>query len=70
MSDAVEVLERIAGWSPYFRVGTGPVDDAWRATFELRDPATRDAVVSDMAERACGDCVFPALPGAYSKEIL
>lgn len=51
MSDAVEVLERIAVWSPYFRVGTGPIDDAWRATFELRDPATRDDLVAAMAVR-------------------
>ncbi|MFZ2529559.1 MAG: (2Fe-2S)-binding protein [Rhodococcus sp. (in: high G+C Gram-positive bacteria)] len=51
MSDAVEVLHRIAAWSPYFRVTTGPVDDAWRPTSELRDPATRDALVSGMAAR-------------------
>jgi hypothetical protein len=51
MSDAVEVLERIAVWSPYFRVGTGPVDDGWRATSELRNPATRDESVADMAMR-------------------
>ncbi|WP_455750299.1 (2Fe-2S)-binding protein [Rhodococcus pyridinivorans] len=51
MSDAIGVLERIAVWSPYFRVSTGPADDRWRPTADLADPATRDALVVDTAAR-------------------
>lgn len=51
MPDPVEALERITSWSSYFRVGTGPVDDSWRPTSELRDPATRDVLVRTVSER-------------------
>ena len=51
MSDAIGVLERIALWSPYFRVSTGPADDRWRPTADLADPATRDVLVADTAAR-------------------
>ncbi|MGU3584983.1 (2Fe-2S)-binding protein [Rhodococcus sp. C26F] len=51
MSEVVGMLERIAAWSPYFRVGTGPVDDTWRPTSDLRDPAVRDALVATTAAR-------------------
>jgi len=51
VSGARGVLERITAWSPYFRVGTGPADAGWRPTSELRDAATRDALVRAMSER-------------------
>jgi len=51
VSDAIGTLERITVWGPYFRVSTGPADDRWRPTAELRTPATRDALVADMAAR-------------------
>ncbi|MBS9375556.1 (2Fe-2S)-binding protein [Rhodococcus sp. B50] len=51
MSEVVGMLERIGARSPFFRVSTGPADDTWRPTAELRDPATRDALVAITAER-------------------
>ncbi|WAL45607.1 MULTISPECIES: (2Fe-2S)-binding protein [Rhodococcus] len=55
MSEVVGMLERIGAWSPYFRVGTGPVDDTWHPTSDLRDPAVRDALVATTAARMATD---------------
>ncbi|KSZ60789.1 hypothetical protein Z045_02955 [Rhodococcus pyridinivorans KG-16] len=51
MSEVAGMLERIGAWGPYFRMSTGPVDDTWRPTSDLRDPAVRDALVATTAAR-------------------
>lgn len=51
MPEADGTLDRIAARSAFFRVGTGAVDDTWRPTSALRDPAVRDALVAATAER-------------------
>lgn len=51
MPEAVDVLERIGPFSPYFRVSTGPVGGGWRSTADLCDREIRDGLVADLASR-------------------